>query len=302
MSKVLAAILGLALVSPTLQAQSKSARTGPVWPDEGPATWAPRPTAAAITANDLRTRLYQFADDSMQGRRIGELGNWKGTEYIAREFKRLGLKPAGDNGTYFQVLPFGPAGFDRGESRLMVGGATLTPESDWIPLTGFGSQFTANGTEVVFAGPWSAAGNADPAIWRGKIAVFLGTPAVGGFGGGRGGAEPVSCDALPDRFGARMAAYTDSVAAANRGQAGRPNRGGPVASGPRPDVSGAAGVFFVGLESLPPATVGSAFSTRNMMEPAARSGPGGAALSTAAAARLFDKPLDQLQVGEVASP
>ncbi|MGH7615747.1 MAG: hypothetical protein ACREPM_00805 [Gemmatimonadaceae bacterium] len=41
-----------------------------VWPDEGPYKWAPRPTEAAITANDLRTRLYQFADDSMEGRRI----------------------------------------------------------------------------------------------------------------------------------------------------------------------------------------------------------------------------------------
>ena len=45
----------------------------PVWPDEGPATWAPRPTVPAITANDLRTRLYQLADDSMMGRRI-EIG------------------------------------------------------------------------------------------------------------------------------------------------------------------------------------------------------------------------------------
>ena len=88
----------------------------PVWPDEGPRTWAPRPTVAAITANDLRTRLYQFADDSMQGRRIGEKGNFKGTEYIAREFKRVGLKPAGDSGTYFQTLPFGPTQFDSSTS------------------------------------------------------------------------------------------------------------------------------------------------------------------------------------------
>ena len=69
-----------------------------MWPDEGPLTWAPRPTTRDITANDLRTRLYGFADDSMSGRRIGEPGNYKGTDYIAREFKRFGLKPAGDNG------------------------------------------------------------------------------------------------------------------------------------------------------------------------------------------------------------
>src|SRR5262250_3306672 len=83
-----------------------------VWPDEGPLTWAPRPTEPAITANDLRTRLYQLSDDSMRGRRIGELGNHKTTDYIAAEFKRLGLRPAGDNGTYFQNLPFGTQAFD----------------------------------------------------------------------------------------------------------------------------------------------------------------------------------------------
>src|SRR5581483_10246718 len=89
----------------------------PVWPDEGPFKWAPRPTSAQISANDLRTRLYQFSDDSMQGRRIGEPGNFKGTDYIAREFKRMGLKPGGDNGTYFQVMPFGPLGYDSSASR-----------------------------------------------------------------------------------------------------------------------------------------------------------------------------------------
>src|SRR6266700_4798296 len=94
-------IVSLCAAAP-LSAQTKAespkrpgAPSKPVWPDEGPPTWAPRPTVAAITANDLRTRLYQFAGDSMQGRRVGEPGNYKGTDYIAREFKRLGLKPAG---------------------------------------------------------------------------------------------------------------------------------------------------------------------------------------------------------------
>ena len=60
--------------APTPSRATSGAAERPVWPDEGPATWAPRPTETAITANDLRTRLYQFADDSMQGRRTGEVG------------------------------------------------------------------------------------------------------------------------------------------------------------------------------------------------------------------------------------
>ena len=63
-----------------------------------PRTLAPRPTTAAITEADLQTRVYQFADDSMQGRQVGRLGNKKGTDYIAAELNRLGLVPAGDDG------------------------------------------------------------------------------------------------------------------------------------------------------------------------------------------------------------
>jgi hypothetical protein len=106
--KLFTAFVLLLAVAPRLSGQATKpaaiAKSGtpavkPVWPDEGPLKWAPRPTVSEITANDLRTRLYQFADDSMMGRKIGELGNLKGTAYIAAEFKRLGLKPGGDNGT-----------------------------------------------------------------------------------------------------------------------------------------------------------------------------------------------------------
>ena len=55
---------------------------------------APRPprtasTQTAISADDLRSRLYLIADDSMMGRQPGEAGNYKAAEYVASEFKRL---------------------------------------------------------------------------------------------------------------------------------------------------------------------------------------------------------------------
>src|SRR5438132_10411527 len=96
----LLALLVLAACSATPSVNPVPRPPGAVWPDEGPATWTPRPTVPAITTNDLRTRLYPLADDSMMGRRIGEIGNYKGTAYIASEFQRLGLRPAGDGGTY----------------------------------------------------------------------------------------------------------------------------------------------------------------------------------------------------------
>ena len=291
-----------------------------VWPDEGPRKWAPRKTESAITANDLRTRLYQFADDSMAGRRIGELGNWKGTEYIASEFKRLGLKPAGDNGNWFQELPFGPTGFDAAVSRLTTGTATIAPTADWIPLTpaannGLGSRMSTTNAPVVYAGRWVDNTPLDPALYRGKIVVFSGAPGAGGGGGGRGTVNLQSCDALPDRFGARMAAYSDSVTAAGRGSAaggaggaggaaataaGRGGRGGAAnARDTRAMAAGAVGVLFIGLESMPAATVNGAFTLRGAMQPAMVEGPGGGVISAAAAATLFGKAADQLAVGDV---
>jgi hypothetical protein len=71
---------------------------------ELPLKHAPEPTSAAISAADLMTRLYIFADDSMMGREVGTMYHLKATDYIEREVRRLGLVPAGDSGSYFQDL------------------------------------------------------------------------------------------------------------------------------------------------------------------------------------------------------
>jgi hypothetical protein len=65
---------------------------------------SPGRTGPAITASDLRSRLYLYADDSMMGRETGTIGNYKATTYIAAEAKRMGLEPAGENGGYFQNM------------------------------------------------------------------------------------------------------------------------------------------------------------------------------------------------------
>src|SRR3954470_22075204 len=49
-------------------------------------------TTADITAADLQHRLFLIAHDSMMGRETGSEGDYKATEYIASEFKRLGLE------------------------------------------------------------------------------------------------------------------------------------------------------------------------------------------------------------------
>src|SRR5690606_24192998 len=43
-----------------------------------------------------------LSDDKLEGRNFGSPGETKAGDYIAARFKKLGLKPAGENGTWFQ--------------------------------------------------------------------------------------------------------------------------------------------------------------------------------------------------------
>jgi hypothetical protein len=98
--------LALLLAAPTASGLHGQRADPPrVWPDEGPFSWTQRTTEAAIVANDLRTHVYQLAADSMGGRAAGSRGNFMATAYIAGVFQRLGLRPAGEGGTFFQDVP-----------------------------------------------------------------------------------------------------------------------------------------------------------------------------------------------------
>src|SRR5688572_18832668 len=66
---------------------------------------SPDATSAAISARDLELRLTAFAHDTMMGREAGTIWNEKATAYVAAQFAKYGLKPAGENGTWFQVVP-----------------------------------------------------------------------------------------------------------------------------------------------------------------------------------------------------
>lgn len=310
----LAAALTLSLGAPaSLAAQAGSAagaeRT--VWPDEGPRTWAPRPTVSEITANDLRTRLYQIADDSMAGRRIGEPGNAKTTAYIAREFERLGLKPAGDNGTWYQEMPYGPLGFDVATLRLTVDGRPLALHSDWVPaapspVNPYRGTVDASAA-AVFAGRWGDTSVAlDPARFRGKVAVFLAAEDAAG-GALRAPAPPMSCADVPDKFGAAAAARVEAELRANpRPVAGRPSGFTAPVRDRRAELAGAAGILVVGLDGMTDAGRSAALTPRSTMRPSSIAGEDaplfGATISRAAAERIFGRAPERLAVGAAGKP
>ena len=152
-----------------------------------PLKHAAQPTTAAITAGDLMTRLYIFADDSMQGRQIGTVGHFKSTAYIANELRKMGMKPGGEHGTYFQNYPYVRRTLDS-SSTLAAGGKTFHAGRDFVATSTSPRAPTAlRGLPIVFGGTQNDTINPITVDQvRGKILVVNAPP--GGFGrGGRGG-------------------------------------------------------------------------------------------------------------------
>ena len=58
--------------------------------------------AQSITQNDVRRRVGIIADDSMRGRDTPSPELDDVAEYIAGEYRRFGLRPAGDANGYLQ--------------------------------------------------------------------------------------------------------------------------------------------------------------------------------------------------------
>ena len=61
--------------------------------------------AANIQPYAIRAHMSFLADDLLEGRATGSRGYEIAAKYMASQFEALGLKPAGDHGTYFQNVP-----------------------------------------------------------------------------------------------------------------------------------------------------------------------------------------------------
>jgi peptidase M28-like protein len=161
----------------------------------------PKPTSAAITAEELRTRLYIFSDDTMQGRQVATVGNMKGTAYIASELRRLGVEPGGDNGGYFQRLPYVHRMFTD-QSTISAGTSTLALNSDFAIAPGAHAPKEWSGVVAIYGGvDGDTLHQITAAQAAGKFVILSpGAAAPGGgrgFGGGFGGGNvaplPAGC-------------------------------------------------------------------------------------------------------------
>jgi hypothetical protein len=89
------------------------------------ALYAQRP--ARIDTGDLREWLSYLASDELQGRQVYTEGLGLAGAYIADHLKQWGVKPLGDNGTYFQqVKALGIREQSRSSVTVTVNGQTRT--------------------------------------------------------------------------------------------------------------------------------------------------------------------------------
>jgi Zn-dependent M28 family amino/carboxypeptidase len=96
-----ALIIGCERDAPSAQSASASAAAQPP-PVDTSKDIAP---ADAEGAQRIRADVVYLADDKLEGRETGTRGYEMAADYVAKRFADIGLKPAGENGGYFQIVP-----------------------------------------------------------------------------------------------------------------------------------------------------------------------------------------------------
>ena len=137
-------------------------------------------TVPAVTAGDLMTRLYQYADDSMMGRQVGTEHHLRATAYLEREVRRLGLTPAGEDGGFFQNIGVMTRALDTASSVLTIDGVTYKAGVDFLASASGAYKPATNAGVVVWGTVFDTVGSPTPEQYKGKFVLIRnGTPPAG---------------------------------------------------------------------------------------------------------------------------
>lgn len=144
-----------ALILPTLAAVAAAAV-----PVSMPKSWTARERDGAkdVTANVIAAHVRFLADDLLEGRAPGSRGSELAMKYIASEYERLGLEPAGDHGGYLQRFDMMGLNTELTSPPTFEGKAgsaplTLRPQTDTVVEAGVEQEAVQlKGAEVVFVG------------------------------------------------------------------------------------------------------------------------------------------------------
>jgi Zn-dependent M28 family amino/carboxypeptidase len=149
-----------------------------------------------VDPNVIQAHLEFLADDALEGRRPGTRGGELAAKYIAAQFRRLGLEPAGESGTYYHPVPIITL---TPSPTVKVGSSGLAYRDDYVLWSMRNDSITHAKADLVFVGYGIVApeydwndykdldvknkvvvalvndpGLRDPTIFRGRILTYYG--------------------------------------------------------------------------------------------------------------------------------
>src|SRR5215813_9079539 len=165
----------------------------------------PASLPSAINEDALRAHIKFLSDDRLEGRGTGARGGETAALYIASQFEALGLKGAGEKGSFWQPVSLVGVKADP-KTELRINGVGQNEAfkfaDDYVAFTGAQTEnVKINNADLVFVGygidapeqKWNDyKGSADD--YRGKILVMLVN-------------DPPATSSEPDLFGGRRLTY-----------------------------------------------------------------------------------------------
>jgi hypothetical protein len=137
--------------------------------------------AATITAVDVAQRIGIIADDSMMGRDTPSRGLDLTARYVAEQFRRFGLRPGGDGGSWFQRYPITRRRLDLDHSRVIFESGGRTDSARFTTSARYDGgtvpEKTVSGTAVLVGGAQTAE-SAERLDLRDKVVLYA-APARG---------------------------------------------------------------------------------------------------------------------------
>lgn len=149
LSALLATLLILTLLTSTAFTRQGAAATA-----SKPAntlTEAERKATSRIKLESIREITTKLSSKEFEGRGTGQPGADQAAAYLADVFKKFGLKPAGENGTYLQQIKFRSAEI-LPETSLKVGDVQLKHKEDYVVLPPYTSETVDVSGGLVFVG------------------------------------------------------------------------------------------------------------------------------------------------------
>jgi len=111
--------------------------------------WAQKPRfGEKKISKRLKKHIEYLASDELEGRLSASENDRKSAEYIAKQYKSLGLEPAGEDGTFYQYMPTPDLRLAKSNSNLILGEDAMKLFQDFYPLSASSNKGSYKGEAV----------------------------------------------------------------------------------------------------------------------------------------------------------